>query len=53
MVQFSPCKKQDPFSKITRAKRAGDMVQVVERAPTWQAQALSSKDAGCCGLDVK
>jgi hypothetical protein len=32
MVQASLGKKQDPISKITRAKRAGGMAQGVDRA---------------------
>jgi predicted S18 family serine protease len=35
-------KKQDPISKITRVKRAGDMVQTIERLPS-KCEALSSK----------
>jgi hypothetical protein len=34
MVQASQGKKQDPISKITRAKRVGGMVQVGECLPS-------------------
>jgi hypothetical protein len=34
MVRGSLGKKQDPISKITRAKTAGGMAQVVERLPS-------------------
>jgi hypothetical protein len=33
MIQASLGKKQDPISKITRAKKAGDVAQAVECLP--------------------
>jgi hypothetical protein len=41
MVQTSLGKKRDPISKITRAKRAGGVAQVVEPLPS-KCKALSS-----------
>jgi hypothetical protein len=42
MVQASLGKKQDPISKITRAKRAGGMAQGVEHT-SQKHEALSFK----------
>jgi hypothetical protein len=42
MVQVSLGKKQDPISKITRAKKAGGVAQAVEHLPS-KCKTLSSK----------
>jgi hypothetical protein len=42
MNQTIPGIKQDSISKITKAKRAGDVAQVVEHLPS-KGKALSSK----------
>jgi hypothetical protein len=42
MVQVSLSKKQDPISKITRAKRTGGVAQIEERL-LCKCEALSSK----------
>jgi hypothetical protein len=42
VVQVGWSRKQDPISKINRAKRAGGMVQVVEHLPR-KLKVLSSK----------
>jgi hypothetical protein len=41
IVQTNPGKKQDPISKIYRAKRAGSVVQGVEHLPS-KCETLSS-----------
>jgi hypothetical protein len=39
-----PGQKQDPFSKVTRAKRAGHVTQVIELLPS-KHEALSSNSS--------
>jgi hypothetical protein len=41
MIQASLGKKWDPFSKITRAKMAGGVAQVIEHLPS-KCEVLSS-----------
>jgi hypothetical protein len=45
MIQVGPGIKQDPISKTTTAKRAGNMVQVVEHLHR-KHKVLSKKNIG-------